>query len=400
MVISHELRTPLSGIIGTAELLLKTSLTDKQQEYVLIQKESGLTLLLLINNILDFSKLEFGGIKIEENDFNLKALINTVLQMVRFQARSRNISVKGEISADLSAWVHGDEARIRQVLLNLLHNAVKFSQNGDVLVRVVRKGLSMDMKSSVKVNETVVQQVQFEVVDYGIGMSEEKLKGAFENNWQNDTSSKRFFDGLGLGLTISKQIINSMQGTIGVRSTSEKGSTFYFTVPLLAVPAPENDNSNEPTAITNGFEDTQIEAKFPIEVPLEVKKRILVAEDNRINQIIIKETLTAAGYDCMIVENGFKAVQMWNDQKFDLILMDCQMPEMDGYEATEKIRTTEMIKNIEVSVPIIALTANVAPGDKERCLNAGMNAYCNKPINSQELNALIKQLTVPNFVHQ
>ncbi len=382
MIISHELRTPLSGVIGTAELLLQTSLTSKQHEYATLQKESGFSLLLLINNILDFSKSELGQISIREEDFNLRSLIESVLLLLKAQAKSRNISLVCDFAETIEEHVRSDEGRIRQVLLNLIGNAIKFSKNNEVLLRLI-------LRESLHER----QIVRFEVTDHGIGISEEQRKTLFDPFWQVDTSSKRNYDGLGLGLTISKRILDALGGEIDVQSTAGKGSTFGFTIPLakgridpsLLTPIP----TSEPTPIPPTATQTLIPpAPVPLaETPALLQKtiRILVAEDNRINQIVIKEVLTSAGYHCEIVANGAKAVQFWEEQEFDLILMDCQMPEVDGYEATSKIREKERSRQTERSIPIIALTANTAPGDKERCLLIGMNSYCNKPINSKEL---------------
>lgn len=368
MLVSHEFRTPLSGVIGTAELLMQTELTPKQYEYAVLQKESGTSLLLLINNILDFSKLELGGITVQQNDFSLRALADSVFLTLKFQARSRNVSLSRRFADNIQDQVRGDEGRIRQVLLNLLNNAVKFSQNGEVTLRVTPE------KDAPPEN----QIIRFEVTDQGIGISVEQQKTIFNPLWQSDTSSKRHYDGLGLGLTISRHIVESLRGNIGFSSTPGKGSTFWFSVPLQL-------QKIEPPAVlpaTESLSEEQSETKT--HHPRQTV-HVLVAEDNRINQIVIKEILTTAGYECHIVDNGSKAVQAWKDGSFDLILMDCQMPEVDGYEATGQIRKAEADQGKLAPIPIVALTANVAPGDKERCLQVGMSSYCNKPINSKEL---------------
>ena len=372
MLVSHELRTPLSGVIGTTDLLMQTELNAKQQEYTELLKESGVALLLLINNILDYSKADLGDIAIRKQEFHLRTLLESVFLLLRFQAKSRNLALRYELDENISEQVYGDEGRIRQVLSNLLANAIKFSHDGEVTLRV-----TLDQESTPE-----RQVIRFEVTDQGVGITEEQQQNIFSRLWQSNMSSKRDFDGMGLGLAISRHIVDSLQGSIGVRSVVGKGSTFWMTVLLPAVLA-----DNGPVDISVTPAPVAIDEEKPEDDSRKI--RILIAEDNRINQIVIKEMLVKAGYDCTIVDNGRKAVDAWQAEAFDLILMDCQMPEMDGYEATRLIREMENKAATPKTIPIIALTANTAPGDKEYCLQVGMSSYCNKPVNAQELFEVI-----------
>lgn len=369
MLMSHELRTPLSGVIGASDLLLETTLTNKQTEYAMLQRESGTSLLLLINNILDYSKLELGGISVQESRFELGALIDSVFLMLKYQAQSRKVTFESDIAPDIFDPVFGDEGRLKQVLLNLLGNAIKFSHDNIVRLKATRIGRGVPEE----------QVLAFEITDHGIGMSKEQQNTVFSTNWGSDTSSKRSYDGLRLGLTISKHILDALKGEIEIKSSPGKGSTVRFTLPLPGVPG-------------NDLETVDESPKKDETPPGNGTSKILVAEDNRINQIVIREILKNAGYECDIVDNGDKVVRKWKETPFDLILMDCQMPEVDGYEATEMIRNTEIESGNEEHIPIIALTANTAPGDRERCLEAGMDSYCNKPVNPKELLILIDSL--------
>lgn len=370
MLISHELRTPLSGVIGATELLMETGLSPKQTEYAMLQKEAGLALLLLINNILDYSKLDLGGITFQENDFDIREFMDSLYLISKYHAKSRNLVVECEIDKGLSPYMHGDDGRLRQVMMNLLNNAIKFSKDSKVLIRIFRDGDDPPEK----------QRIKFEVIDNGIGIVPELQSKLFSTTWrcEDSSSSHRLFDGIGLGLTITKHIVDSMGGTVGLESTVGKGSNFWFIVPLPVVEREEPDDSSR--------EPREEDLPQP-----ENSYKILVAEDNRINQIVIKEILAGAFYDCDVVENGKIALEAFQEGMYDLVVMDCQMPILDGYEATEAIRKIEKEQK-KKPIPIVALTANAAPGDRERCLDVGMNSYCNKPINSKELIRIIDTL--------
>lgn len=434
MLVSHELRTPLSGAMGVTELLAQTSLATVQRDYLDLLRESENALLLLINNILDYSKLELDGITIENRRFDLRDMVDSVVTMLRYQARARNLTIDTRFDGEIEFQVFGAESRIRQVLSNLLGNALKFSKDG-----TIRLNISRD-----ETQGTTVQYVLFEVVDHGIGISRERQDGLFSMTWKSDVSSKRIYDGMGLGLAISKSIIDSLEGKIGVHSVKDQGSTFWFSIPLPAATVPAvtvpavTVSSSSPALIPKAGDDTSTledeittatshensgpgldegmnkemhsatsasdkdaDTGFPTHETTATSgetestdsakalsprpARVLVAEDNRINQIVIKEILANAGYECTLVDNGDKAVRAWQEHDFDLILMDCQMPEVDGYEATKIIRDREKTSAGTPPIPIVALTANAAPGDKEYCLDIGMNSYCNKPIKPQEL---------------
>ncbi|MDR3111278.1 MAG: response regulator [Planctomycetaceae bacterium] len=393
MVIGHELRTPLNGVIGTADMLLQTELNEKQKDYAVLTRESGLMLYLLIDNILDFTKREDRGIELDEKPFHLRKLLEQTRAFLVKQAQFQNNTIRIEVENELEDHFLGDKKRIRQALLNLLNNAIKFSQNNEILIKVhkVHHFVAADEKNP-------VLQIRFDVCDNGIGIDKEKLATLFQRDSTADMSSNRQYDGMRIGLSVTKMIIEAMNGTLGAESELGKGSTFHFTIPLSPVP-----EDVHPNALVKIATDKRSFLDSSLIIPLPKKPlKILIAEDNRINQIVIKEMLAKENFETFIVDNGKKAVDEFLEKgaDYDLILMDCQMPVMDGYEATEQIRHREFADCnsngtclMKHQIPIIALTANAAPGDKERCLSIGMNAYCNKPVNAQELLALIVQLT-------
>ncbi|MDR0869959.1 MAG: response regulator [Planctomycetaceae bacterium] len=377
MLAGHELRTPLSGSIGATDLLLQTELSPKQHEYIELQKASNTSLLLLINNILDYSKLDFtaGNVRVYEKDFLLQNTVNAVIETLKLLAESKGLTLRCKWGDGLPRRVRGDESRLRQLLLNLLGNAIKFSKDSGILVNVA--AVASDVRLPGK-------RFIFEVIDHGIGVPPEHQKHLFTQSKIEDISTQ-YHGGMGLGLTISESIVDALNGTIGHRETPGGGSTFWFSIPLSE--AKEEQESK--TA-----DDYQMPA--PDSAVREKQYRILVAEDNRINRIVIKEILSKAGYESVMAEDGRKAVEIWKNETFDLILMDCQMPDVDGYEATEWIRRIEKEENREHFTPIVALTANAAPLDKEHCLEIGMNAYLNKPIEIPELLKTLRHLMQTN----
>ncbi|GHT40672.1 hypothetical protein FACS189443_1370 [Planctomycetales bacterium] len=360
---SHELRTPINGILSAVELLLKTPLDDKQHEYVDIQQESAVILQLLIANILDYSKLVAGGITVQHTVFRLWELIEQIRPVLLFLAKNHNVNIAIQFDDEMNDRVRGDAVRLRQVLMNLLTNAVKFSarnhQSGNVTL-IVKP--AADPESD---------KIRFEVIDDGIGISAERQKKLFET-WHYNMSDNRLYDGFGIGLTISKSIVDALRGEIGLSSDVDRGSIFWIEIPL---PYEHSEDSSQFWAIPAG------DANKPL--------KVLIAEDNKINQMVMREMLKSIGYETVIAENGRKAVEAWESGDFDVVLMDCQMPEMDGYEASRLIRQRERELS-KKPIPIIALTANVSPGDRQRCLEAGMNDYFNKPVQIRELAAAIK----------
>jgi signal transduction histidine kinase/ActR/RegA family two-component response regulator len=354
---SHELRSPLAGVIGMTELALDTELDTQQRDYIHMAHSAAQGLLLVIGDILDYSKLEAGKIALDESSFSLRETIGEACAMLLIAARSKGIDLAVDIDSNLPSWLSGDGPRLRQVVTNIVSNAVKFTERGTVTVTA--KGTPL----------AGTTRIRIEVTDSGIGIDPQALPRLFEPFTQADNSTARKYGGTGLGLTISARLIEAMGGEIGATSEPGTGSTFWFEVDLLVV-----DASDPPVALLQPLERRSMPGPPDTATREQV---ILVADDNLINQIVAASVLEKIGYRAELVGDGNEAVAATAQTTYAAVLMDCQMPGMDGYEATREIRRCERGRT---HVPIIALTAYTLPGDREKCLAAGMDDYLNKPV--------------------
>lgn len=345
---SHEIRTPMNGVIGMLQLLMTTPQTAEQQEFTEIASDSAHALLNVLNDILDFSKIEAGKLDIENVNFDLHRLLTEIHHGQHFQARQKSLELTLTLAADTPVHVLGDPSRLRQILLNLISNALKFTPRGGVTIRVGR----------------TEGQVCFEVEDSGIGIAADALTKLFDPFHQADASHTRRFGGTGLGLSICKKLVELMDGEISAESIVDHGTTVRFTLPLSPADMPVSMET-DPAMLPGLPSDT----------------RLLVAEDNPINQKVIIAMLQKLGLSATVCANGHEVLAHIEEQPVDLILMDCQMPELDGYETTRRIRRGK----VQNAVPIIALTANAMQGDEAACREAGMNDYLAKPLDKTKL---------------
>jgi PAS domain S-box-containing protein len=349
---SHEIRTPMNAIIGFTKVVLKTELSLKQQEYVMAIKTSGDALIVLINDILDLAKVDAGKMEFEKAPFKLAVSLAAMLHLFEPKIQEKNLSLVKKYDDRIPEVLIGDPVRLHQIILNLVSNAVKFTSKGEIVV------------SAHMFKETEVEVlIEFGVSDTGIGIEESKLKNIFEDFQQATSNTSRLYGGTGLGLAIAKQLVEAQGGTIKVKSKLNEGTTFSFTLGFQKTNA-----KAEAEIILSGL-DTEI-----------INAKILVVEDIALNQLLMRTLLEDFGFECDIVSNGRLAVEKLQEEYYDLILMDLQMPEMNGFEATEFIRS-----KLKLTIPIIALTADVTTSDMTRCRAVGMDDYISKPVNDRIL---------------
>jgi PAS domain S-box-containing protein len=360
---SHELRTPMTGVLGMLDIVLLGNLEEEQRESIETAQTAARSLVRVLNDILDMTKIEAGKFSIEEKPFSPRKCVENTFNILLPVAKSKGLHLNLTMADDVPETLVGDQLRLNQVLTNLAGNAVKFTEKGRVEISVASCGIKPDGKRA----------ITFSVADTGIGIPADKQKLIFQYFTQVDQSHTRIYGGTGLGLAISKEIVERMEGTITFTSEEGKGSIFTCSIPL---------GEAEPDCVSFfASENTSMEVDAPCAEVIK-KPRLLVAEDDQITRKILGTLLQMAKYETDFAENGQKVVEMWESGKYDLILMDVQMPLLNGFEATAAIREKE--RSYGVHIPIVAMTAHALKEDEERCLAAGMNAYISKPIDLKE----------------
>lgn len=362
---SHEIRTPLNGVLGMAQLLMQTPMNERQRHFLTTLNHSGEHLLALINQILDFSRIEAGRMELSPEDFDLRRTVADITDLLAARAAEKKLKLVVTVAEDVPDRLHGDAGRLRQILVNLIGNALKFTEQGHIEVMVTR----------VEGCEDGAPLLRFQVKDTGIGIAREKQALVFEAFSQADNSHTRRYGGAGLGLAISQELTRLLGGEMELRSEPGLGSSFSFTARFLSA------------------REASAEAPAPVACP-RWSGRALLVEDNPVNQLLAETLLGECGLAVETAGNGVEAVERVQANTYDVIFMDCQMPEMDGYEASRRIREWESAAE-RTRTPIVALTANALPSDRERCLAAGMDDYLSKPFLLEDIERLVSRWLPP-----
>lgn len=362
---SHEIRTPMNGIIGMGELLLGTKLDETQRQYLEMLKQSADSLLELLNDILDFSKIEAGRMELDSHEFDLNTIVTETVQAMSVRAYQKRLVLLHYISPEVPARLIGDDGRLRQILINLIGNAIKFTHKGGVTVEVAVESGTADLL-----------MLHFKINDTGIGIAGTMHQRIFEAFTQAESSTTRRYGGTGLGLAICRDLVELMHGRIWVESEPEVGSTFHFTAAF---------------GRTSGISIKPQSPRVEPVVTAHSSMKLLVVEDGHVNQLVSSRMLEVRGHLVTLASSGEQAIDFFNSESFDAILMDVQMPGMNGLEATARIRQIEQATGSHI--PIVAMTANAMKGDRELCLAAGMDDYLSKPLRSAELYQVVEQFS-------